>query len=177
MPSTRVFLSVSIGGENVGKLVFELFDESVPKTAENFRKLCTGESGDGREGKPLHFKNTIFHRIEEGFMAQGGDVTKNDGTGGESALTLGRTFNDENFILKHDRRGTLSMANSGANTNKSQFFVTFAPTPWLDNKHVVFGRLIDGFDTLDKIEAEGTLSGKPKRKVEVEDCGVVPEEN
>mmetsp|Transcript_42157 Transcript_42157/g.108577 ORF Transcript_42157/g.108577 Transcript_42157/m.108577 type:complete len:92 (+) Transcript_42157:225-500(+) len=81
MPSTRVFLSVSIGGENVGKLVFELFDESVPKTAENFRKLCTGESGDGREGKPLHFKNTIFHRIEEGFMAQGGDVTKNDGTG------------------------------------------------------------------------------------------------
>ena len=129
----------------------ELFKNLVPRTAENFRQLCTGEAGMSKiSAKPLTFKGSIFHRVIKQFMMQGGDFTRYNGTGGESIY--GMKFADENFKIKHTERGLLSMANSGKNTNGSQFFVTFAPTNWLDNKHVVFGRVEQGYEICQKIE-------------------------
>ena len=140
-----VFFEVMADGAVVlGRMEFELFGDVVPRTAENFRSLCTGERGRGRlSGKKLHFKGSLFHRIIPGFMCQGGDITKGNGSGGESIY--GRTFDDENFKMKHTQPGLLSMANAGPNTQSSQFFITTAATPWLDNKHVVFGRIKSGF--------------------------------
>ena len=126
----------------MGRLEFELFADKCPKTAENFRALCTGEKGTGKKGKPLHYLNCLFHRIIPDFMAQGGDFTDYNGKGGESIY--GPKFDDENFDLKHTERGQLSMANAGKNTNGSQFFITFGECPWLDGKHVVFGKLVAG---------------------------------
>lgn len=165
----RVFFDISIGGKESGRITFELFTDVVPKTAENFRCLCTGEKGNGKSGKPLHFKGSIFHRIIPEFMLQGGDFTKSDGTGGESIY--GAKFADENFKLKHDKPGLLSMANAGKNTNGSQFFITTVKTAWLDGKHVVFGRVLEGFPLVQRIEALGTSSGKPKSPVKIVDCG------
>ena len=128
----------------------ELFADKTPKTAENFRALCTGEKGLGKLGKRLHFKGSSFHRIIRNFMAQGGDFTTGTGTGGESIY--GTKFPDENFALKHLERGDLSMANSGPNSNGSQFFMTFIPCNWLDGKHVVFGKVIKGMQVLDLME-------------------------
>ena len=138
----NVFFDVTVGGSSVGRVTIELYADKVPKTAENFRCLCTGEKGMGRSGKPLHFKGSSFHRVITDFMAQGGDFTKGNGTGGESIY--GEKFADENFSAKHLNRGDLSMANAGPNTNGSQFFLTFIPCSWLDGKHVVFGRVTDG---------------------------------
>ena len=128
-PSSKVFFDMKIGEEK-GRIVFGLFGSVVPKTAENFRALCTGEKGDGKSGKPLHFKGNQFHRIIPGFMCQGGDFTAGNGTGGESIY--GEKFDDENFRVKHTKGGLLSMANSGPGTNGSQFFITTVPTPHLD---------------------------------------------
>ncbi|KAK9013472.1 hypothetical protein V6N11_041479 [Hibiscus sabdariffa] len=165
-----VFLDVSIGGDPVEKIVIELFADVVPKTAENFRALCTGEKGIGKStGKPLHYKGTIFHRIIKGFMAQGGDFSMGNGTGGESIY--GGKFADENFKLAHDGPGVLSMANSGPSTNGSQFFITFKRQPHLDGKHVVFGKVIKGIDVLKKIEQVGTGDGKPAQPVKISDSG------
>ena len=169
MPRPRVFFDVEIAGEKQRQLVFELFDDVVPKTAENFRALCTGEKGTGKMGKPLHFLGSSFHRIIHEFMAQGGDFTAGNGTGGESIY--GTKFADENFKLKHDKEGLLSMANSGPNTNGSQFFLTFKPTSWLDGKHVVFGQLVEGHDVLRKLNSIGTDSGMPKKPVKIVNCG------
>lgn len=165
----RVFFDISIGGKEAGRLSFELFADTVPKTAENFRALCTGEQGLGKSGKPLTYKDSKFHRIISGFMCQGGDFTTGNGTGGESIY--GMKFEDENFKLKHDQVGLLSMANAGPNTNGSQFFITTALTPWLDGKHVVFGVLRDGLEVLQAMEAVGSNSGRPSAEVVVTNCG------
>lgn len=153
----HVFFDVSIGGKSAGRLVFELRKDVVPKTAENFRQLCTGEAGKGQSGKPLHYKGSTFHRIIPNFMCQGGDFTHGTGVGGESIY--GRKFPDENFTLKHQGLGVLSMANAGPNTNGSQFFLTTVDCPWLDGAHVVFGSLTEGEDVLRKLEAQGSSSG------------------
>lgn len=170
----RVFLDVSIDGDPAEKLVIELYSDVVPKTAENFRALCTGEKGIGAStAKPLHYKGSIFHRIIKGFMAQGGDFSKRDGSGGESIY--GGKFPDENFKLKHDAPGILSMANCGPSTNGSQFFITFKATPHLNDKHVVFGKIVDGMSLLKKMEQAGSEKGKPSSLVKIVDCGEVAE--
>ena len=150
----RVFFDVTIGGQNAGRVTMELYADKVPKTAENFRALCTGEKGVGKSGKPLHYKGSSFHRVINDFMAQGGDFTAGNGTGGESIY--GAKFNDENFTVRHTKRGDLSMANAGPNTNGSQFFLCFIPCQWLDGKHCVFGHVIDGFEVLDNLESVGS---------------------
>ncbi|MFS7975176.1 putative peptidylprolyl isomerase [Helianthus anomalus] len=170
-----VFLDLSVDGTPVERLVIELFADVVPKTAENFRALCTGEKGIGSTtGKPLHYKGVVFHRIIEGFMAQGGDFSKQNGTGGESIY--GGKFADENFKLDHSGPGMLSMANSGPNTNGSQFFIIFKRQPHLDGKHVVFGKVIKGMETVKKIEQLGTRDGKPSGLVKITDCGEISED-
>ncbi|GAA5796887.1 peptidyl-prolyl cis-trans isomerase cyp5 [Helicostylum pulchrum] len=169
----KVFFDVAVNGQPSGRMTFKLFSDVVPKTAENFRALCTGEKGIGKSGKALTFKNSAFHRIIPGFMAQGGDFTSGDGRGGESIY--GHKFNDENFTLKHQGKGTLSMANAGPNTNGSQFFITFDETPWLDGAHTVFGKISEGTEVLDLLEQYGTQSGRPTAKVEIIDSGEIKE--
>ncbi|RKH62996.1 peptidylprolyl isomerase [Corallococcus aberystwythensis] len=169
MANTKVFFDMSIGGQPAGRIVMELFSDDVPKTAENFRALCTGEKGMGRAGKPLHFKGTPFHRVIPQFMCQGGDITLGNGYGGESIY--GEKFADENFMHKHTAPGFLSMANAGRNTNGSQFFLTTVSTPWLDGKHVVFGKVVEGMDVVKKIEGVGSPSGETRQPVKIEDSG------
>jgi len=167
----NVFFDVCVGGKTK-RIEFELFSNVVPKTAENFRCLCTGEKGRGRKGKPLSYKGSTFHRVIKDFMLQGGDFTHGNGTGGESIY--GKEFNDENFKLKHDKPGLLSMANAGPGTNGSQFFVTTVPTPFLNGKHVVFGRVTKGMDTVRAIEGCRTNSDdKPNSTVTIVDCGQI----
>ncbi|NCC28353.1 MAG: peptidylprolyl isomerase [Gammaproteobacteria bacterium] len=164
----KVALDVTIGGEPAGTITIELFADVVPKTAENFRALCTGEKGTGKSGKPLSYAGSPFHRIIPGFMIQGGDFTRGNGTGGESIY--GEKFADENFELKHTAAGMLSMANAGPNTNGSQFFITVDATPWLDGKHVVFGKVVEGMDVVEAMEAQGSRSGGTKTEVVLSDC-------
>ena len=147
----------------------ELFADKTPKTAENFRCLCTGERGVGKQGKPLHYKGSSFHRVITEFMAQGGDFTAGNGTGGESIY--GMKFEDENFIVSHTGRGDLSMANAGPNTNGSQFFLCFIETTWLNGKHCVFGKVKDGWEVLDALESVGSGSGQTRAPCVIADCG------
>eukprot|EP01025_Chloroclados_australasicus_P059931 TRINITY_DN761_c0_g1_i1.p1 TRINITY_DN761_c0_g1~~TRINITY_DN761_c0_g1_i1.p1 ORF type:complete len:200 (-),score=0.58 TRINITY_DN761_c0_g1_i1:286-885(-) len=169
MANPKVFFDCTIGGQPAGRIEFELYANEVPKTAENFRALCTGEKGTGRSGKPLHYKGCGFHRVIPDFMLQGGDFTRGNGTGGESIY--GEKFADEAFISKHTQPFLLSMANAGPNTNGSQFFITTVPCPWLDGKHVVFGKVTSGTDVVKKIESYGSGSGAVSKPVVVADCG------
>ncbi|KAI9017583.1 cyclophilin-like domain-containing protein [Gaertneriomyces semiglobifer] len=167
----RCFFDIEIAGEKAGRVVFELFASTVPKTAENFRALCTGERGRSTKSDVLFwYKGSTFHRIIPEFMIQGGDFTKHDGTGGESIY--GSVFADESFERKHDADFLLSMANKGPNTNGSQFFITTAPAPHLDGKHVVFGRVVSGQDVVKKIEELPTdRKDRPHDRVVVANCG------
>ncbi|KAL2022025.1 hypothetical protein VTK56DRAFT_6265 [Thermocarpiscus australiensis] len=169
---SRVFFDITIGGQPAGRITFELYNDVVPKTAENFRALCTGEKGVGKAGKPLHYKGSIFHRVIKQFMIQGGDFTAGNGTGGESIY--GAKFEDENFELKHDRPFLLSMANAGPGTNGSQFFITTVATPHLDGKHVVFGEVLSGKSVVRKIENLRTQADKPIKDAVIADCGELP---
>lgn len=169
MPNPQVYFEVIIGDRKVPqRLIMTLYADSCPKTAENFRCLCTGEK-KSKAGKPLHYKGSFFHRIIEGFMAQGGDFMQGNGQGGDSIY--GGPFPDENFKHTHSHAGMLSMANTGPNTNRSQFFITTAPTPWLNGKHVVFGHVILGMNTLSAIDCVGRSDGIPFRPVQIAGCG------
>ncbi|CAI5760332.1 unnamed protein product [Candida verbasci] len=160
---SSVYFDVSADGQKLGKITFKLYDDVVPKTAANFKALCTGEKGFG-------YKGSIFHRVIPQFMLQGGDFTNFNGTGGKSIY--GEKFADENFNKRHDRPGLLSMANAGPNTNGSQFFITTVPCPWLDGKHVVFGEVVDGIDVVKQIERFGSGSGATSKKITIDDSGL-----
>jgi len=160
----RVFFDITIDGEPAGRIVMGLLGNAVPRTTRNFRELATGENGFG-------YKGSVVHRIIPGFMMQGGDFTRGNGTGGKSIY--GEKFADEEFIFSHQGRGLLSMANSGPDTNGSQFFITFDDAPWLDGKHVVFGMVLEGSDVLDTIEALETEGSRPVREVIIADSGTL----
>ncbi|KAL7118551.1 hypothetical protein ACP275_02G009400 [Erythranthe tilingii] len=169
----RVFLDIDIDKQRIGRITIGLYGQVVPKTVENFRALCTGEMGKATNGKVLHYKGTPFHRIIPGFMIQGGDIVSGDGRGNQSIY--GGTFRDENFKLKNSHAGVVSMVNSGPDSNGSQFFITTVKAYWLDGEHVVFGKVIDGMDTVYAIEGSaGTYSGKPRKKVIISDSGEIP---
>merc|ERR1711865_626191 len=174
----KVFFDIKIGDAEPQRVTMGLYGDVVPKTVANFVQLANGKDENGNVGKAstgqdLAFKGSKFHRVIPNFMLQGGDFTRGDGRGGESIY--GAKFADENFKLKHEGPGTLSMANAGPNTNGSQFFLTTVKTSWLDGRHVVFGKVVEGMDIITKVEAVGSQSGAPSKKVTIIDSGELTE--
>ncbi len=161
MAHANVFFDITANNQPIGRITFELFSDT-PKTSENFKVLCNNEQGKG-------YKGCVFHRIIPNFMIQGGDFTTGDGTGGKSIY--GSKFKDEHFEHKHNEPFLLSMANSGPDTNGSQFFITTVCCPWLDGKHVVFGRVTDGHNVVKTLEALGSASGKTSKRILISECG------
>jgi len=161
---SNVYFDIAINSKPAGRIVFQLYDDVVPRTAKNFRELAVGTHGFGYAG-------STFHRVIPEFMLQGGDFTRGNGTGGKSIY--GEKFADENFTKKHDKPGLLSMANAGPNTNGSQFFITTVVTSWLNDKHVVFGEVVDGMEVVQAVEKLGTSNGNPKAKISIAASGVV----
>jgi len=170
----RVYLDIAVGGEAAGRITIQLLTDKCPKTCDNFKKLCTGEcepvNANG-ELISLHYKSNAFHHILPGHAAQAGDIVSGDGRGGYS--TYGPVFPDENFNVRHDRPGVVSMSNSGPNTNSSSFFITTKAQESLDGRHVAFGYVVDGMDVVKLIDASGSATGASKRQVLITDCGVV----
>ncbi|KAJ7284457.1 putative 20k cyclophilin [Mycena rebaudengoi] len=168
-----VYFDIQTGNQpGRGRVIFRLYDDIVPITANNFRKLAQGLDGDGKPSeKRYRYAIGLFHRIIPGFLIQGGDVVNKDGTGGESAY--GGRFKDENFKVKHTKPFLLSMANMGPDSNGSQFFITMAPCPWLDGKHVVFGEVAEGHDFVKSIEKFGSKTGNPSQSVTIMASGVI----
>ena len=159
-------MEITRDGESIGTLTFSLYNDECPRTVENFMAICSGENK-----KKLSYKGSPFHRIVTDFMVQGGDITHGSGEGGMSIY--GANFPDENLFLKHSKKGMLSMANRGPNTNSSQFFITFKDTAWLDGVHTVFGELVSGHDTLDLMALGGSIGGEPTQYFKVKECGVI----
>ncbi|KAM9005063.1 probable inactive peptidyl-prolyl cis-trans isomerase-like 6 isoform X1 [Sarcophilus harrisii] len=164
-----VFFEVTVNKRIIGRLIFELYADVCPKTCENFRTLCTGKAGFSQSGIKLHYKNTIFHRLVKNGWLQGGDIYMGKGDGGESIY--GPTFEDENFIVPHDKRGVLGMANKGRHTNGSQFYITLQKAPYLDRKYVAFGQLIEGTRVLQILEVADTTNERPIYACRITDCG------
>ncbi|KAJ7151955.1 cyclophilin [Mycena filopes] len=165
---SNVYFDITIAGKAPQRVEFKLFDDVVPKTTDNFRKLCQHVDVNGQPSKH-GYKGSKFHRIIPSFMLQGGDFTRHNGTGGVSIY--GEKFKDENFQLKHTKPYLLSMANAGPNTNGSQFFITTVVTSWLDGKHVVFGEVVSGQEVIKEVEGLGSQSGTPSKTVTITDCG------
>jgi len=165
-----VYMDIAIDDKPVGRLLIELFSDSVPKTCENFKELCTGEKGEstGTEYK-LHYKDSLIHRVQKNGWIQGGDIWMKRGDGGESIY--GSVFEDENFDVKFTRRGIVGMANKGRHTNGSQFFITLNPAAWMNTKYVAFGQVIEGTETLKAIEEVDTMNQRPYKEVKIKDCG------
>lgn len=172
MANPKVFFDLTVDDKPVGRIVMELFADTTPRTAENFRAICTGEKGIGKSGKPLYYKGSCFHFVSPRLMLCGGDITAGDGSGGESIY--GERFEDENYIMKHTGPGVLSMANRGPDTNDSQFMICMVKCMGLDDVHVVFGQVVDGLDLINSIMKEvETHSGKPSKTVLIADCGQI----
>lgn len=170
-----VYMDVKMGEEEPSRIVFELYKDSCPKTAENFLHLCIGDKDStSRPGTKLTYKGSLFHRIQPKGWAQGGDIVSNAGDEGESIF--GGVFEDENFHIKHDKRGILSMSNHGIHTNHSQFFLTFRAMDWLDTKYVAFGQIYRGSSVLDRLEAQETYNQRPKEDCIIVDCGLFPQD-
>ncbi|XP_071819834.1 peptidyl-prolyl cis-trans isomerase slr1251-like [Apostichopus japonicus] len=169
---TYVYFDVSVGAESVGRLLMQLFAKKCPKTCENFRALCTGEKGIKKDEHLMtyHYKDTLFHRMVPNGWIQGGDILYGKGDGGESIYAT--VFEDENFCIKHDRRGILGMANKGRHTNGSQFYITFQPAPWMDTQYVAFGRVVEGTNVLKVLESQVTYNERPKTDCKIVDCGI-----
>lgn len=165
-----VYLDVSVGDKPVGKLLIELFLDIVPKTCENFKALCTGEKGESSHTEyKLHYENALLHRVVKNGWVQGGDIWMKRGDGGESIY--GPVFEDENFAIKHTRRGMVGMANKGRHTNGSQFYITLQPAKWMDTQYVAFGQVIEGTDTLKAIEEQDTMNERPMKEIKITACG------
>ncbi|XP_016351742.1 peptidyl-prolyl cis-trans isomerase-like 6 [Sinocyclocheilus anshuiensis] len=168
---TFVYMDIESGGEAFGRLLFELFSDVCPKTCKNFKTLCSGEAGLSKSNLELSYKGSIFHRVLPNGWLQGRDISpERKGIGGESIY--GPTFEDENFVVSHNKRGILGMVNQGAHSNSSQFYITLQPTSWMDHKYVAFGQLVEGTEVLKRLEAVPTYNERPKQNCKIAACGV-----